>query len=90
MPPAPPRALVYVVDGTLSRLTPGRETNAGLLYKLLREQKAGTGLRVDYHPGVQGRGTAKWFRAITGLGLNDAIRDGYAQVASRYGPGDVI
>lgn len=90
MPAAPPRALIFIVDGTLSRLDPGRETHAGALMKLLTGGKARSGLRVGYHPGVQGRGLKRWLRAASGLGINDAICAGYAMLASRWRPGDRI
>lgn len=86
----PPRTLVYIVDGTLSTLDPGRETNAGLLRNLLVEQGPSATLAIGYHPGVQGRGLERWLRAASGLGMNDAIIEGYAHIASRYRPGDRI
>jgi len=96
-PPAPAhpaepssRALVYIVDGTLSSLAPGRETNAGRLYRLLTRGRARADLIVGYHPGVQGKGPGRWLRAASGLGINDAICEGYARIASRYRPGDRI
>jgi uncharacterized protein (DUF2235 family) len=84
------RNLVFVSDGTLSTLDPGAETNAGLLYRLLDEIGPRPWQQFDYDPGVQGSGWAKWFNAITGMGINLAICQGYSFLASRYRPGDRI
>lgn len=90
MPPRPTRTHVFIIDGTLSQLADGYETNAGLLYKLLRE----VGPRVEqtfaYDPGVQGQGSRKWLEVAAGLGINRSIEHGYAVLASRYEPGDRI
>ncbi len=45
------RIHTFIVDGTLSRIKKGEETNAGLLYKLLREKPE---VSVGHDPGVQG------------------------------------
>ncbi|MFQ5566821.1 MAG: DUF2235 domain-containing protein [Paracoccaceae bacterium] len=84
------RNLVFVSDGTLSTLRPGAETNAGLLYRLLDEVGPRPYQQFDYDPGVQGAGLGKWFNAITGMGINLAICQGYSFLASRYRPGDRI
>jgi uncharacterized protein (DUF2235 family) len=81
---------VYIIDGTLSSLDDGRKTHAGRLYRLLSESGPRAAQSVGYHPGVQGRGWRKWLCAATGDGLNQAILDGYAAIASRYRPGDRI
>lgn len=86
----PPRTHVFIIDGTLSSLEPGRETHAGRLYKLLGASGPRASMTVGYHPGVQGAGLSRWVRAALGTGVNDAIRDGYAALASRYRPGDRI
>lgn len=86
----PSRTHVYIVDGTLSSLEPGQETHAGRLFRLLSARGPRSDLVVDHHPGVQGRGPRGWLRAAIGLGLNDAILDGYARLASRWRPGDRI
>ena len=84
------RTHIFIIDGTMSRLHDGHETNAGLLYKLLRE----VGPRVDqtfaYDPGVQGTGPRKWLNVAAGVGINLSIEQGYAVLASRYEPGDRI
>lgn len=84
------RDLIYIVDGTLSVLNEGQETNAGLLFKLLAEDAPSRTRQLAYHAGVQGDGARRWFRAAAGLGVNDAILHGYAFLASRYQPGDRI
>ncbi len=85
-----PRNHVFIVDGTLSSLEPGCETNAGLTYRTLTESGPSAAQSVSYHRGVFGRGLEGWMRAATGEGINDAIVEGYAALASRYQPGDRI
>ncbi|MFO7854359.1 MAG: DUF2235 domain-containing protein [Paracoccaceae bacterium] len=84
------RVLVYIVDGTLSRLDPGRETHAGAVWKLLAGEGPRSDRLVAYHPGVQGAGAGRWWRAIIGEGVNDAICAGYGFLSSRWRPGDRI
>ncbi|MEL6582880.1 MAG: DUF2235 domain-containing protein [Pseudomonadota bacterium] len=83
-----PRTHILLIDGTFSQLTAGRETNIGLIYRLLEEVGQTATQTVTYHPGVQGRGFRKWWHAALGIGLNDAIAEGYASIASRYRAGD--
>jgi uncharacterized protein (DUF2235 family) len=87
---AGPRNLVFISDGTLSTLTPGGETNAGLLLRLLEEAGRRPQQHFDYDPGVQGHGFGRWFNAATGIGINRSICRGYAFLASRYRPGDRV
>ncbi len=82
-----PRNHVFIIDGTLSRLNDGEETNAGLLYKLLQGLP---GVNVGYDPGVQGRGLMKWGNVLTGYGINRSLRQGYEFLARHYRPGDKI
>lgn len=82
-----PRIHVFIIDGTMSRLNSGEETNAGLLYKLLHEVPQ---VSVGYDPGIQGKGIMKWGHVITGHGINCSIRYGYAILARDYRPGDKI
>jgi uncharacterized protein (DUF2235 family) len=84
------RNLVFISDGTLSTLRRGHETNAGLLYRQLLEVGPRPGQQFDYDAGVQGTGVRKWFNAITGMGINLSICQGYSFLASRYEPGDNI
>jgi uncharacterized protein (DUF2235 family) len=86
----PQRTHVFIIDGTLSRLLPGFETNAGITYKLLSELGPRIDQTVAYDPGVQGEGLRKWIDVAAGEGLNKSIERGYAVLASRYHPGDRI
>lgn len=86
----PARTHVFIIDGTLSSLTDGDETNAGLLYKLLTENGPSARQTVGYNPGVQADGIMKWIHIAAGSGINLSILQGYAMLASRYEPGDDI
>lgn len=79
---------VIIIDGTLSTLEPGMETNAGLAYKLLRRQ--GPEVSVYYAAGLQWAHWRKMGDVITGRGINQQIRRAYGYLASRYKPGDKI
>jgi uncharacterized protein (DUF2235 family) len=90
-PPSPcPRTHVVIIDGTLSRLEPGHETNAGLLFKLLCAARPRRDLTLRYEAGVQGAGVAKWLNVAAGIGIHLSVADGYAALSSRYRPGDRI
>ena len=82
-----PRTHVFLIDGTLSRLSKGEETNVGLVYKLLQEVPD---IAVGYDRGVQGKGLLKWANVLTGNGINCSIRQGYEALARRYKAGDKI
>lgn len=84
------RAHVYIIDGTLSKLTDGSETNAGLLYKVLTDVGMQVHQSVGYDPGIQAEGFQKWIKIAAGLGINESIKAGYATLSSRYRPGDRI
>ncbi len=90
MPDRPARTHVFIIDGTLSSLDDGDETNAGLLYKLLSETGPIARQTVGYNPGVQADGWMKWIHIAAGSGINYSIMEGYAALASRYEPGDDI
>ena len=81
---------IIIIDGTLSRLHDGEETNAGILYKLLQEMLPRTDLVVHYHPGIQGSGLKKWINIAAGVGINLTICSGYSALSRRYQPGDKI
>jgi len=81
------RTHVFLIDGTLSRLSDGEETNVGLVYKLLQEMPDVT---VGYDPGVQGQGLMKWMNVLSGYGINCSIRQGYEALARGYRFGDKI
>ncbi len=85
-----PRNLAFISDGTLSTLRRGAESNAGLLYRQLLEVGPRPNQQFDYDPGIQGAGLLKWFNALTGMGINLSICQGYSFLASRYRPGDRI
>jgi len=80
---------VLILDGTMSTLAPGYETNAGLTYKLLREV-AGPGMSLFYEAGIQWRDWRATGDIILGRGINRQIRRAYGYLASRYRPGDRI
>ena len=79
---------VIILDGTMSTMVPGWETNAGMTYRLLRE--VGYPLSLYYEAGVQ---FDSWRHApdvLMGKGINQQIRRAYGYLASRYRPGDKI
>lgn len=84
------RTHVVIIDGTLSRLVEGEETNAGLLYKLLSEMLPRTDLLVHYLPGIQGTGLRKWVNIAAGVGINLTICAGYSALSRSFAPGDRI
>ncbi|MFQ6551608.1 DUF2235 domain-containing protein [Aestuariibius insulae] len=81
---------VIILDGTMSSLDDGHETNAGLLYKLLSEQGPRLGLTVYYEAGIQWRDWSRTWDVIAGRGINRQIQRAYGVLASRYRPGDLI
>ncbi len=81
---------VIILDGTMSSLDMGWETNAGLTYKLLAERGRVAGVSLYYEAGIQWE---EWRRApdvIMGRGINHQIRRAYGYLASRYREGDRI
>ncbi len=94
-PPAPGRVRgavdhVIILDGTLSLLEPGYETNAGLLLKLLLEDQKGVHRRVYYEEGLQWEGIRHAWGFLQGRGINRQIARAYGWLASQYRPGDRI
>lgn len=83
-----PRTHVIILDGTMSSLRDGYETNAGLTYKLLCNS-AGD-LSIYYEPGIQFPDWRAAWAVVTGKGINRQIRRAYGYLASRYRPGDKI
>lgn len=81
---------VIVLDGTLSSLEPGEETNAGLTYLLLSEGGPRARRTVYYEPGIQWEDWAHTRDVAQGRGLNRQIRRAYGWLASHYRPGDRI
>lgn len=89
-PSRPPRTHVVIIDGTQSRLAAGEETNAGLLYKLLKEANPPSQMRMLYDEGIQGHGFWNWVTIASGWGINQSIEDAYGWLAAQYQPGDAI
>lgn len=79
---------VIILDGTMSSLDEGLETNAGRTYKLLCE--AEPELSLYYEAGVQWRGLRSAPDVMMGRGINRQIRRAYGFLASRYRPGDRV
>ncbi|MCW9043490.1 MAG: DUF2235 domain-containing protein [Pseudopelagicola sp.] len=83
-----PRTHVIILDGTMSTLDPGQETNAGRTYRLLQEM--GGGVSLYYEAGVQWANWRMTLDVMMGRGLNRQIRRAYGFLASRYRPGDRV
>ena len=79
---------VIILDGTMSSLRDGCESNAGLAYKLLHEM--GSQVSLYYAPGIQWSTWRRMGDVIAGRGINRQIRRAYGWLASRYRPGDRI
>ncbi|MEQ9257940.1 MAG: DUF2235 domain-containing protein [Roseovarius sp.] len=80
---------VIILDGTMSSLEPGCESNAGLAYKLLSEM-SGARLSLYYEAGVQWIDWRSTGDVLLGRGINRQIRRAYGYLASRYREGDRI
>ncbi|MBV2358288.1 DUF2235 domain-containing protein [Thalassococcus sp. CAU 1522] len=78
---------VIILDGTMSSLRPGEETNAGLVYKLLHEHGHAS---LFYEAGVQWPNWRTTPDVMMGRGINRQICRAYGYLASRYRPGDRI
>ncbi|MCB2124989.1 MAG: DUF2235 domain-containing protein [Rhodobacteraceae bacterium] len=92
---APPRGRapcihVILLDGTLSTLAPGCETNIGLIYKLLKSAPSSARLSLYYEAGVQWHMWRDTPAVAMGRGINRQIRRAYGWLATRYRPGDRI
>lgn len=85
-----PATHVVILDGTMSSLKPGCETNAGLTFKLLSEVSRTSNLTVYYEAGIQWRDWSGTWGVMTGKGINRQIERAYGVVASRYREGDQI
>ncbi|MGB7244386.1 MAG: DUF2235 domain-containing protein [Sulfitobacter sp.] len=79
---------VIILDGTMSTLEPGCETNAGIAYHLCREM--GSALSIYYEPGLQWTNWRGARDVLMGRGINRQIKRAYGYLASRYRPGDRI
>ncbi|PXW72693.1 uncharacterized protein (DUF2235 family) [Loktanella sp. PT4BL] len=85
-----PAIHVVILDGTMSSLAEGCETNAGLTFKLLCEVGRTANVTVHYEAGIQWRDWRSTWDVMTGKGINRQIERAYGVVASRYRPGDRI
>jgi len=85
-----PLTHVIILDGTMSSLEPGEETNAGLAYRLLCETDSSARLSIHYEQGVQWTGWRNMLDVVEGRGIEQQIRRSYGFIASRYEPGDRI
>lgn len=83
-----PLTHIIILDGTMSSLRAGEETNAGLTYRLL--QDAGSEVSLYYEAGVQWPGWRQTLDVMMGRGINRQIRRAYGYLASRYRDGDRI
>lgn len=81
---------VVILDGTMSSLATGYETNAGQLYKLLQEVGTGADLTLYYEPGIQWLDWGGTLDVMQGRGINRQIKRAYGVLASRYRDGDQI
>jgi len=91
--PVTPTIHVIIMDGTMSSLCPGLETNAGIAFKLISEM--GSPVSVHYERGLQSPSFRKatlrrLLGVLMGVGINHQIRRAYSYLASRYRPGDKI
>jgi uncharacterized protein (DUF2235 family) len=81
---------VVLLDGTLSSLAPGRETNIGLTYRLLQDLPDDAPVTLYYEPGLQWRGYRRALEVLAGVGINRQIKRCYLFLARNYRPGDTI
>ncbi len=81
---------VIILDGTLSTLTMGMESNAGQVFTLLRDEGPGVRRTVYYEPGAQWMGWRRGMDLAQGRGINRMIRRAYGHLASHYRAGDRI
>lgn len=81
---------VIMLDGTMSVLDEGCETNVGLIYKLLQDCTPDARLALYYEAGVQWTDWSATLNIIEGRGINRQIRRAYGWLASHYRPGDRI
>ena len=85
-----PATHVIVLDGTMSTLRKGYETNAGLAFKLLRETGQSQNLTVYYEAGIQWPDWRSTLDVMMGKGINRQIERAYGVLASRWREGDRI
>ncbi|MGB7260894.1 MAG: DUF2235 domain-containing protein [Albidovulum sp.] len=81
---------VILLDGTLSSLEPGHETNIGRIYRLLQATPQPSRLSLYYEAGVQWHMWRHTPDVAMGRGINRQIRRAYGWLATRYRPGDRV
>jgi uncharacterized protein (DUF2235 family) len=81
---------VILLDGTMSSMAPGEETNIGLTYRLLQDLPPDNSVRLYYEPGIQWRGLLRAHEVMAGIGINRQIRRAYTWLAEGYKPGDRV
>nr|WP_028913876.1 DUF2235 domain-containing protein [Pseudorhodobacter ferrugineus] len=81
---------IIILDGTMSSLDAGYESNAGLVFKLLAEAGPSARRRLYYEPGVQWVDWGQLADVAQGRGINRQIRRAYGFLASHYEVGDRI
>jgi len=81
---------VVLLDGTMSTLRRGCETNIGLTYRLLSELNPSAHVMLYYEPGIQWRGVKRSVEVLAGIGINRKIQRAYLFLARNYRPGDRI
>lgn len=86
----PPCIHVVLMDGTMSSLRRGSETNIGLTYRLLSELPGSSNVMLYYEPGIQWRGAKRAVEVVAGIGINRQIKRAYLFLARNYRPGDKI
>jgi len=85
-----PATHFIILDGTMSSLRPGYETNAGKTFKLLRESGYVANRTIYYEAGIQWRDWKGTPDVLMGRGINRQIERAYGVLASRWHPGDRI
>ncbi|WP_233557221.1 DUF2235 domain-containing protein [Rhodophyticola porphyridii] len=85
-----PRCHVVLLDGTMSSLRRGWETNIGLTYRLLSELGPSSNVTLYYEPGIQWRGYRRAVEVLAGVGIDRQIKRAYLFLARNYRPGDRI
>ncbi|MCV2868249.1 DUF2235 domain-containing protein [Defluviimonas sp. WL0002] len=81
---------VILIDGTMSSLDPGQETNIGRIYLALRAVPQSARMSMYYEPGVQWRSWRDARDVAMGRGINRQIQRAYGWLATRYRPGDRV
>lgn len=81
---------VIILDGTMSTLAQGSQSNAGLLYHLLTDGGARAHRDVYYEQGQQWQGLRHGLKIVMGQGVNPQILRAYGWLCSQYRAGDRI